>query len=153
MAQPSDITDVMTFLRSKAIAVISTISPEGLPEAATIYFTVDGKFQFYFLTKTFARKFKNISENPNVALVIGTESEPVTVQVEGVAQKITDQIEFNTQFENMTKIYSKLEYVAPMFQLSGGQHELVLYKITPNWMRFLDLRGAKSNGGFIQILP
>lgn len=153
MAQASDITDVMTFLRSKSVAVISTVSPEGKPQAATIYFTVNQSFQFYFLTKTFARKYKNISLNPRVALVVGTESEPVTVQVEGAAAKISDQGEFNAQFENMTKIFSKMEYVAPMFQLSEGQNELVIFKITPDWIRFLDLRGTKSNGSFIQILP
>lgn len=146
-------TDFMQYLRSKTIAVISTVSPTGQPMAATIYFVIDDKFNFYFTTKSFTRKHENLEHNPNVALVIGADNEPVTAQIQGKAERITEQGEIDLRMSQIEEIFGKNEYVAPLFQLAPPRNEVLVYKITPNWMRWLDLRGDKTDGDFIQIMP
>jgi len=146
-------TEFMEYLRSKSIAVISTVSPNGQPMSATIYFAVDENFNFYFSTKHFTRKHTNLEHNHEVALVIGTGNEPATAQIQGTAEKITDPKEFELKMALMEKVLFKNDYVAPLFQMQSDKNEIELYKITPTWIRWFDFRGEKADGGFIQILP
>src|SRR5688572_25007525 len=97
------------FLRDRSIAVISTVSESGQPMAATIYFTSDENFNFFFMTKNFSRKYKNLETNPLVALVVGAENEPVTVQIQGKAEKITDAEEFRKRLDELEKVLFKNE--------------------------------------------
>lgn len=143
----------MEFLRSKSVAVLSTVASSGQPMSAAVYFTVDTHFNFYFMTKNFSRKYENLESNPNVALVVGSENEPVTAQVQGKAEKIVDQQEELSVLEELKKVFFKNTYVAPLYQLSEEKNKMVIYKITPTWVRWLDLRGEKVNGEFVQILP
>jgi len=145
----------MQFLRSNSVAVISTVASDGQPESATIYFVVNGKFTFYFMTKNFSRKYTNLETNPKVALVIGTENEPVTAQIQGTAEKITDPKEFDKAMSLLEQNFLKNEFVAPLFQLSPEKNDIIIYRITPSWMRWLDLRSDKEkvDGDFIQIIP
>jgi general stress protein 26 len=146
-------SQLIEYLRNQTIAVVSTVSPEGKPMSATVYFIVDNDFTFYFITKTFSRKHKNLEQNPNISMVVGTENKPVTVQMEGSAERIVDKDIFKERFDNFVDLLSKNNYVGPIFQLSEEDNELVIYKVKPNWLRWLDLRGEKSNGGFVQIIP
>lgn len=115
---------------------------------------MDDKFNFYFTTKAFTRKHENIQHNPNVAIVVGTENEPVTAQIQGVATRITDVAEGQWVMGEMKRIFEGNSYVAPLFQMSPDtKNEVVFYKITPDWIRWLDLRGEKVDGDFVQILP
>lgn len=148
--------DFMEFLKSKQVAVISTVSSDGQPESATIYFIVKEHFTFYFMTKNFSRKYKNLETNPHVALVIGTENTPVTAQIQGTAEKITDPAESDTRLKELMESIFKNDYVAPLFQMEPPEkNEVVVYKITPSWIRWLDLRSEKEKvtGDFVQILP
>lgn len=152
MADPNSEEKYAQFLRSKMTAVISTISPAGQPMSATIYFEVDENFIFYFMTKKFTRKYENLEKNPEVALVIGTENEPATVQLQGRAEKILDPKEFDMRMNLLRKRFFKNDYVAPLFQLAPEKNDMVLYRITPSWIRWLDLRDENVSGNFVQIL-
>lgn len=148
--------DFMEFLKSKLVAVLSTVAPDGQPESATVYFTVQQNFSFYFMTKNFSEKYKNLEHNPKVALVVGTENEPVTAQIQGTAEKITDPKESDIKLNELMDNIMRNEYVAPLFQMSPpDKNDVVVYKITPFWIRWLDLRAEKEkvDKGFVQILP
>lgn len=144
----------LDFIKSKPTAVISTISPENYPESATIFFTVDENLVFYFMTKSFTRKYSNIISNNKVALVIGTENEPVTAQIHGAAEQILDKEEANKRLEQLKTVFTKNDYVGPLFALTGEQNQILLFKITPSWIRWLDMREHNiDRNEFIQILP
>lgn len=140
------------FVKSKQTAVIATISNTGKPSAATIYFLMDEDLNLYFMTKKFARKFENLQFDHEIALVIGIDNEPVTVQIEGGASQIIEEKEFEQRLRQLQEKFFRNEYVAPLFQLASDKNELIIYKITPKWIRWLDLRGEKKDGEFIQIL-
>lgn len=148
--------DFMEFIRSKLVAVLSTVAPDGQPESATIYFIAHENFTFYFMTKNFSEKYKNLEHNPKVALVVGTENEPVTAQIQGTAEKLTDPKEIDIRLQELMERFFKNDYVAPLFQMSPpDKNNVVVYKVTPFWIRWLDLRSEKEkvDGGFVQILP
>ena len=142
----------MEFLQSKMTAVIATVTATDKPAASTIFFIVDENFTLYFMTKKFTKKVESLENNQEVAMVIGYDNEPVTVQVHGIAERIIDNEEYIRRFKELEKKFFKNEYVAPLFQLSEENKELLIYKITPIWLRWLDLREGKENGDFIQII-
>ena len=144
--------ELVEFLKSKNPAVLSTISSSGQPMSATLYFTFDEYMNFYFMTKSYTRKHANLQQNSEVALVIGTENTPATVQIQGKAARITDVKEFDLWMGKLRDIFFKDEFVAPLFQMSPKDNEIVIYKVVPSWIRWLVLRGEKTNGGFTQIL-
>jgi general stress protein 26 len=145
-------TKFLEFVKSKYTAVIASVSYTGNPAAATIYFFMDEDLNIYFMTKKFARKFENLQNDHNVALVIGIDNEPATVQIEGIASQITEGEEFDLRMEQLQKKFFHNDFIAPLFQLSPDKNEIILYKITPKWIRWLDLRGENKNGDFVQIL-
>lgn len=147
----------LDFLKSKNVAVISTVSEANQPMSATIYYVVDNDFNFYFMTKSFTRKFRNLKHNKEVALAVGTENTPVTAQIQGTAEQITDIKEFEERFKEMTKILQENKYVGPLFEIVANEdadhNEIMLFKVTPTWIRWLDLREDLNNNNFVQILP
>ena len=145
-------TKFFEFIKNKQTAVIATISNTGKPSASTIYFLMDESLNLYFMTKKLARKFENLQYDHEIALVIGIDNEPVTVQIEGVASQITEEKEFELRLQQLKEKFFKNEFVAPLFQLSSDKNDIIIYKITPGWIRWLDLRGDKKDGEFIQIL-
>lgn len=154
MVNPEIQKDFMEFLRSQEIAVVATVGANGEPMAATVYFLVDDQFHFFFLTKTFARKHENLAKNKTIALVIGTENHPVTAQVQGTAEKLSDPL-FGEWLQKFIQSFSKNEFVAPLFQLAPEKNDIVIYQVTPTWIRWLDLRREKDkvDNTFVQILP
>jgi len=143
----------LTFLKNKQVAVISTVSETNQPESATIFYAVDDDLTFYFTTKSFTRKYKNLEHNHEVSLVIGTENVPVTVQIQGRAEQIQDDIEASQRLTQLRDVFTKNEFVGPLFEMVGEKNELILYKITPTWIRWLDMREGTDHNEFIQVLP
>lgn len=153
MADSIDRDKLFDFLRSKTIAVISTVAHTNQPMSATIYFVVDKYLNFYFMTKNSTRKCKNIAYNREISLVVGTENIPVTVQIQGLAEKVEDEAEFALRMDQLKEISFKNNFIGPLFQIDEAKNEIVIYKVKPTWVRWLDQRDPNGNKGFIQILP
>jgi pyridoxine/pyridoxamine 5'-phosphate oxidase len=77
------LADVVVFVCSKRLAVISTVNPEGGPEAALIGYAFDPGFGLVFDTAALSRKARNLRGRAEAAIVIGWDEE-TTVQLEGV---------------------------------------------------------------------
>jgi general stress protein 26 len=79
---------LLQFLERHRLAVVSTISPEGEPQAAVVGFAVTPALEIIFDTLDTSRKCRNLRANPRIAAVIGWDAE-VTVQLEGIADEPT----------------------------------------------------------------
>ena len=115
------------FVRTKRYAVVSTVTPAGQPEAALVGIAVTPELELIFDTLQSARKWANLRANPQVAVVIGWDSE-VTVQLEGVAQAPV-----GAEFERR-----KAQYFAAW--PDGRQREswpgIAWIVVTPRWARY-----------------
>jgi general stress protein 26 len=148
------------FLRSTHLAVLSTVSKEGSPQSATLFFHVGdivspSDFRVYFVTRRDSRKFSNLlaSPHPKVALVVGTELEPYSVQIEGTAEFI----EASHGFDRLVELSKKLVTDPALAMLYLGNfypknpfgaiegEEFAVFRITPTWVRFMhpDSKGEK----------
>lgn len=76
------------FMRKHSIGVLSTVSPEGNPEAAVIEFGETKDLQLIFDTIDTFRKYQNLKNNPLVAFVVGWD-ENRTIQYEGGGSRVS----------------------------------------------------------------
>ena len=74
-----------------SVAVVSTVSPSGAPEAALVGFAASDELELVFDTLSTTRKVANLRANPRVAIVIGGWGEhEITAQLEGLADEHVD---------------------------------------------------------------
>jgi len=140
----------LAFLKSKNVAILSTVSEDNQPMSATIYYTVDTDFNFYFMSKK-TRKLQNVKTNNKVALLINRENAPETAQIHGIAEEIQGGAAFDAIRDELIQSLLHNVFSPPIFEIEDA--DIHIYKITPTWIRWFDLTGKSGNKGFKQILP
>jgi len=141
------------FLARHRLAVMSTVSEHGVPEAALINYGVTKDLEIIFETLQTSRKFRNLCSNPKVAMVMGWGRECLTCQYEGVV---------GLPSENALPSLLEIYFAArPEGRGHRGWPDLVYLCAKPTWVRLsnydlmnwnikeLDLRGA----GTVRLLP
>lgn len=119
---------ILAFLQQNRTCVLSTISPDGKPEAAVVEFVVTGKLELIFNTFTNYRKYRNLKINGNVAIVIGFG--PVSVQYEGHAVEARGEIEKACRKLHTEHIKHKTKF--------HEMPETRYFKVSPRWIRYTD---------------
>jgi uncharacterized pyridoxamine 5'-phosphate oxidase family protein len=148
---------VLEFLMQNKHAGLSTVTPDGKPEAATIYYGIDRHFNFYFPTGTLSRKFKNLQRNPQVALAVTDVKKLITVQMEGVAEVIHSIAKDHQGIKELTKALSPTlretlenlwDPVPPVIKMKNGK--LAILKVKINWVRWADFSSPpkETNGKY-----
>jgi general stress protein 26 len=122
---------VLSFIKTRKHAVISTCGRNQHPEAALIGFGETDAYQLFFGTYSSSRKYKNLQENDKVALVIGWEEDYITVQYEGTATEV-----FGQELEKYLELYHKKVPSAAKYRNHPQQ---TYFKVTPTWIRYSDL--------------
>lgn len=148
---------LMTFLRSKDTMVLATLGPENVPHAATVYFYVDDKLDFYCAVKSASQKYSNILAHEGGSIVVGVKDEPVTVQASGTIGVIDNPEKKTKLFAKIIKLDGKGNKHWPALMYMP-ESSLKILKFTPKWMRMYDARDAMDKGFesdivFTQILP
>ena len=144
--------EALAFLRNHKAGVIATVNREGKPHASAVYYTVDDKFNIYFLTLASSRKYNAATANPWGAFVVGTQEIPQTVQIEGPLTEMRHSDEVRSQIASLMEILtSNATYYAPITKLDPA--DTVLMWLQPKWIRWADyttpLNGDKNI--FIEI--
>ena len=141
MSKPITKAELLNFLRENNLATLATVSPHRKPEAASVFVHISDNFEIFFVTKTETKKYMNIRENENIALVFTKLSEMKTVQMSGVVRPVGDhkaQMEMlETISEETHHRYSFSE--SPVEQIRDGQ--LVVVRVELEWMRYADFDG------------
>jgi nitroimidazol reductase NimA-like FMN-containing flavoprotein (pyridoxamine 5'-phosphate oxidase superfamily) len=78
---------IKRWLKEHQYCVIAT-SSNGKPWAATVNYAVDDHLNVYISTNPDSLKFKNLLDNPNVCLVIDSQTREGTLQVQGIAETL-----------------------------------------------------------------
>lgn len=153
--------EVLKFLKEHRHVTIATVTENGLPEVATVYYGVDDRLNLYIPTGVLSRKFKNIKKNPRVALVVTNAEKLTTFQMEGVAS-----VEFITKKNHhvipiLSKVLSPgiwdsiqhiFDPIPPVIKMKNGL--LVILKVKINWARWADftLPVSETKGQYYQIV-
>ena len=139
------------FLAKNKLCVVSTISPESKPQSAVCLYIADDDMNFYFVTRSQTRKVSNLRSNKNVALVIGTELAPFTIQAEGNAEPVSGNSydEFMNKFKERPDMQAL--YSGPFLMLPGA--DFTVFKVSTNWLRYMELNPATGEESYYQIIP
>ena len=76
----------LQWLKNHKYCVLAT-AQDNKPWAATMDYTVDDSLNIYIGTSPASLKFQNIKRNPIVGLVIDSQDESGTLQLQGTAQE------------------------------------------------------------------
>ena len=123
---------LLEFLRLHRLAVQTSVSAAGKPQAALIGFAVTHRFELVFDTIDSTRKARNLRLNPHLALVIGggAPGDERTVQYEGVADEPS-----GGELDRLKQVYYAAYPDGPSRLSWPG---LIYVRVRPTWIRYSD---------------
>ncbi len=122
---------IRKFLSSQKTGVLATVSPDGTPDAAALYYRTDKTFVVRFMTKRFTRKSGNLAYNKQAVLVVFDEPSQTTVQIRGEVSEITDEDESHAVFMESLRasLHTADSAIPPVTKLAAGNY--VAYQLQP----------------------
>lgn len=136
--------DALKFLTDseRLTAVIGSCPGDGDAHVATVYYCVDEDFNFYFLTATHTKKYQNLLNNSNAAIVVGFGPSYTTIQGQGSAQLLPKGSEEENQAIALIKrrLQDHNGETWPIFQLDAYDNEAIaVFKFMPDTLELLNL--------------
>lgn len=140
--------ETFAFLNTHNLGVLSTISEEaGELWGAAIYYTVDEDFNFYFLTHTESKKFRNLDTHPQAAMTITDESKLTTVQASGKITKLSVEKGYDLIYHKLAQVHSNKTYRwTPPVNKIHNKGKTALLKFTPNFLQLAHFRPDNHAG-------
>ena len=121
--------ELFEFISGCKLAVLGSISPEGVPQSALVGIAVTEELEIVFDTLDTTRKFRNLTANSRASFVIGWVGEK-TVQFEGEAF-----LPKGDELDRYKKIYFATWLDGPARQNWPG---MVYFVVRPRWLRYSD---------------
>ena len=121
--------ELFAFISGCKLAVLGSVSPEGVPQSALVGIAVTEKLEIIFDTLNTSRKFRNLTANHKASFVIGWAGEK-TVQFEGEAF-----LPQGEELERYKKIYFGTWLDGPARQSWPG---ITYFVVRPRWIRYSD---------------
>lgn len=136
-------TSALAFLKGHQAGVLSTVTADGKPHGSAIYYVADDNFNVYFVTLKTSRKFANLQAHPAVALTVGRQDVPETIQIEGVASALQHSEEIGAHAADLMKaLTSNSRYYAPITKLDNDATAIIW--IQPKSVRWADYTTNES---------
>ena len=127
-----DRSGLVEYVRSQGDGVITSLGPDGRPQAAYLAITATDVGELVLDARASSRKVANIQRDPRVAVVVGG-SDGTTLQCEGLADI--------PQGQARERCAAAYVVAFPAFAASVSDPGVVVIRITPTWARFGDYRG------------
>lgn len=129
-------SELLQFMLGHSLAVQTSVSPAGAPQAAVVGIVVTKDFEVFFDTLETTRKVHNLRLNPKIAFVIGglTKGDERTVQYDGVADEPS-----GAELSRLKELYFRSFPDGRQRQSWPG---LVYIRARPIWIRYSDYNRA-----------
>ena len=116
--------DLIAFLDSQTLCVISSNGEDGYPNSATVAFSSNDDLELIIGTNSKSRKAANFARDSKVAMTITDAERRWTVQLEGNVQELSWE-EFEAKYSE--KHYMKLPFSLPFKDIPDQTN----FRITP----------------------
>lgn len=126
-----DLTALVAYVRARRDGVVSTLGPDGAPQAAYLELTATDAGEIVLDARPASRKVANLLRDGRVAVVVGGP-DGTTLQAEGVADLPT-----GPDAERCLAAYLA---TFPQYASSLADGEAVLVRVRPAWARHGDFR-------------
>ena len=142
---------IRNFLAAHSTLTLATVSAEGLPMAASLFFAEDAGLNLYWVSGVASRHSVNVYRHPQAAVTIHnttwTWTEIAGVQMEGEAVALP----LHTEAEAAWGIYlAKFPFVS---EFEAEVRRSNFYKFTPRWARLIDNARGFGHKEEITFLP
>jgi len=128
-----DRSELIAFIRADGDAVVSTIGPDGAPQAAYLSITATDRGELVFNARGGSRKIANLRRDPRIAVVVGG-AEKTTLQLQGTAEVL------DPGSDEAARAAAAYGEAFPWFRESLTRSEFELVLVRPEWARFGDYR-------------
>lgn len=128
-----DLAELVAHVRAQRDGVVSTLGPDGAPQAAYLSLAATDRGEIVFDAKPDSRKIANLRRDGRIAVVVGG-ADGTTLQVEGRAE-----IPEGPELERCTAAYLA---AFPEFAGSFDAGAVVVVRVAIEWARHGDFRGA-----------
>lgn len=126
---------VADYLAQHTTLTLATVGPDGLPQAAPLFYASDAHLNLIFLSSPDSRHSRNLARNPAAAAAIYDEvwewQAIRGVQLEGQVERLEGE-----ERQMALALYrAKYPFIAAFaLQVEGS----VLYRLRPRWLRYID---------------
>ena len=136
---------VHAFLRHHPMGVLSTVSADGTPWGAAIYYVADEDFNFYFVTRVETYKYQNLHKNPLAALTIADAASKTTVQLTGTISNVPINDYMDIFFDKLANIKpgDDHSWAPPLTKIHAGNY--MPLHLTPTTLQYADYGHKKAD--------
>lgn len=124
--------ELLAFMRRHKLAVQTSVTPDGAPQAAIVGIAVTDDFELIFDSEDYTRKVRNLRQNPRTAFIIGglRHADERTIQYEGVADE--------PRGAELDRLKERYFAVFPKGRERESWPALVYVRVRPTWIRYSD---------------
>jgi len=138
VSQTSTKQRIKQFLADHTTLTLATVSADGHPQAAPLFFAETDDLSLIFISESKARHSKNIARNSNVAATIYADGQHWQsiqgLQIEGICSLLSGQAT-----KTAKDIYlQKFPFIQQNRVLRVMLNTVTFYQITPTWIRLID---------------
>ncbi len=122
--------EVLQYIKTQTLAVVSTATPTGKPQAAVVEFGELDDLTIIIDTLATSRKYQNLQSNQQVAIVIGWDQN-ITVQMDAIATELAG--------DELAKC--KEAYFAKNKRARRWEEydDIAYFAFKPTWVRYSDV--------------
>jgi general stress protein 26 len=120
--------DVLAFMRSQKLGVVSSVDATGQPQSAVVGYAVSDAFELVFDTLGDTRKAKNLRARPRVSFTMWHGEK--TVQLDGLADEPQ-----GAKRDRIKQVYLS---VFPDGHEREAWPGITWFRIKPTWIRYTD---------------
>ncbi len=139
-------SQLLAFLSQQTTLTLATVNPDGTPQGCDLFYAHDDSLAFYFLSDPKTAHVRNLQRDPRVGATIHGGARGWQdirgVQIAGRAGRVDDLAERARGFGLYLRKYAFVAQWLPDAAALGQWHAqfgtVDLYRITPNWVRWLD---------------
>ena len=128
--------ELKTFMEARFLCVISTVSEDSRSESAYVGYTSNDGHEIIIGTSNLSRKYKNLTQNKSVSVVIADTTGEV--QYEGEAEILSGE-----EYENLVT-EGRFKALPGLGKYRDDPTQIYI-KIKPIWIRFI-LHGPQGAG-------
>jgi nitroimidazol reductase NimA-like FMN-containing flavoprotein (pyridoxamine 5'-phosphate oxidase superfamily) len=136
--------EISHFLNNNFVMQIA-ISRNNKPSASVVIYFVDEDLNFYFATHSDSFKAQILISNPQISLCVWKDRQ-MLVQADGTVSEITDHDQVMDTIHKLLEGAKKGDdFWPPLLKIKGDSYSV--FKITPTWLRKLDLSSPSVREG------
>lgn len=136
---------IKKYAKQAMLMQVATVH-QSMPWICTVYFVVDDKLRFYWLSLPSRRHSREIAQHDKVAIAVAVKPDQpiIGLQAEGRAEVVQDPLEVQAVITKYIAKYNMGHKFMDAYRAGENQHQL--YRFTPKSIVLMDEVNAREKG-------